>query len=124
MTYEEIVKQFIEFGEHVHIIQGSDLDTVALHVVPVAWFIAMKSAGSHSIGKFEGDENRLVGTENLAFEEITPQFIKERVGNALAEQLSQMLDTGALRDFLSALEKERETGRINLPPGRGRGLER
>jgi hypothetical protein len=41
MTYEEIVKQFIEFGEHVHIVQGGDLETVALHVVPVAWFVAM-----------------------------------------------------------------------------------
>jgi hypothetical protein len=67
MTYEEIVKHFIEFGEHVHI-QGSQLDTVALHVVPVAWFVAMKSAGRLYMGKFEGKENRLVGTENLPFE--------------------------------------------------------
>src|SRR5262245_39383406 len=108
MTYEEIVREFLQFGEHVHIIQGSDLDTVALHVVPVAWFVAMKAAGRLYIGKFEGKENRLVGTENLSFEETTPQFIRERVGNALAEQLSHhMHDPDALRDFLAALQRER-----------------
>ena len=114
MTHEEIVKQFIGFGEHVHLIQGEDMDAVALHVIPVAWFIAMKSAGRLYVGIYEGTDHRLVGTRNLSFEEVTQEFIQEQVGNALAEQVGQMLDPDVLREFLSRPQNrigQRDRGR-------------
>lgn len=102
MTWEELVEVLISFGERVHVVRGDGLDTVSLQVVPVAWFIAMKSAGHLNMGTYEGDENRLVGTRSIPLAELTSDFVREEVGKALAEQISSMLDPQAVADFLKA----------------------
>lgn len=102
MTWEELVEVLISIGERVHVVRGDGLDTVSFQVVPVAWFIAMKSAGHLNMGIYEGEENRLVGTHSIPLTELTPEFVREEVGKALAEQLASMLDPQAVTDFLAA----------------------
>ena len=46
MTYEQVAQQITDIHAHagvgVYIVRGENVDTMALHVIPVAWFIAMK----------------------------------------------------------------------------------
>lgn len=105
MTWEELVEVLISFGERVHVVRGDGLDTVSLQVVPVAWFIAMKSTGQLNMGVYEGEENRLVGTRAIPLAELTADFVREKVGAALAEQISSMLDPQAVADFLKATKR-------------------
>lgn len=107
MTWEEIVELLIAFGEKVHVVRGDGLDTVSLQVVPVGWFIAMKSAGVLNMGTYEGDDNRLVGTQAIPFAELTPDFLREEVSTAFGKQIAEMLDPEAVRDFLSRTKPPR-----------------
>lgn len=104
MTWEEIVRLFISFGERVHIVRGDGLDAVSLQIVPVAWFISMRATGQLNMGIYEGKENRLVGTRAISFAELTPEFLRAQVADALAKQFAAMLDPDAMREFLSTLE--------------------
>src|SRR2546425_12917347 len=101
MTYEQAAQQLtalaMDAGERVYIVQGGELDTVALHIIPIAWFIAMKHLGRLYMGTYEGPERRIRGTKDLPFEEVTDLFLKEQVSNALADQVGQMLDPQALK---------------------------
>ena len=69
MTWDELTDLLTKLGEEfdlkVHVVRRDGLDTVALHIVPVAWFIAMKFTGSLNMGRYEGDEHRLVGTGQI-----------------------------------------------------------
>jgi len=105
MTWEELAELLISFGERVHVVRGDGLDTVSLPVVPVAWFIAMKSSGQLNMGIFEGEDNRLVGTRSIPLAELTADFVREEVGKALAEQLASMLDPQAVADFLKHVKR-------------------
>lgn len=106
MTWEEIVRLFISLGEKVHIVRGDGLDAVSLQIVPVAWFISMKATGQLNTGIYEGSENRLVGTRAIPFAELTPEFLRAEIADAMAKQVAAMLDPDALSDFLSALESK------------------
>lgn len=105
MTWEEIVELFISFGERVHVIRGDGLDAVSFQLVPVAWFISLRSSGELSMGIYEGDDKRLVGTRSIPFAELTPDFLRAEISKALAEQTSLMLDPDAVREFLQALRR-------------------
>lgn len=104
MTWEEIVELLISFGEKVHVIRGDNADAVSLQLVPVAWFVSMKSSGVLNTGIYEGEDNRLVATRTIPFAEITPEFLRQEVANALAKQVASLLDPEALRDYLDRLE--------------------
>lgn len=86
MTWEELVKILIGFGERVHVLRGDGMDTVSFQLVPVAWFISMKSAGTLNMGTY-GEDNRLIGTRSVPLAELTEDFVREEVGKALAEQV-------------------------------------
>lgn len=107
MTWEEIVELLIAFGEKVHVIRGDGMDTVSFQVVPVGWFIAMKSSGVLNMGTYEGDDNRLVGSRSIPFAELTPEFLREEVATALGKQMASMLDSEAVRLFLSSRKPPR-----------------
>ena len=104
MTYEEVAAELMtlgmQAGEHVYVVKGEHLDTTALYVLPVAWFIAFGPSGEIYIGTYEGPDNRLVGKKRVAFSELTPQFIKDEVTNALAEVVGLLLDPEVLKEFL------------------------
>ena len=107
MTWEEITELLIAFGEKVHVVRGDGLDTVSLQVVPIAWFIAMKSAGVLNMGTYEGDDNRLVGSRTIPFAELTPEFLREEVSTAFGKQIAELLDPQAVRDFLMSRRNPR-----------------
>lgn len=99
MTWEEIVELLISFGQNVRVIRCDDADTVSLQLVPVAWFVSMKSSGALNVGIYEGDDNRLVGTRTIPFAELTPDFLREQVTSALAKQLALMLNPDGLHEL-------------------------
>lgn len=104
MTWDELTSLLEQLGaDHdvkVHTVRRDGLDTVALHLVPVAWFVAMRFTGALNIGVYQGEENRLVGTEQIPLAELTPEFVRGRVEKASAEQFGHRLDPRAVSDFL------------------------
>lgn len=109
MTWDELTDLLTSLGEgydlKVHVVRREGLDTVALHIVPVAWFVAMRFTGALNIGVYEGDEHRLVGTEQIPLAELTPAFVRERVDAAMvtvvaATGVQLVLDPEAVRMFL------------------------
>src|SRR5438094_8961775 len=111
MTYEEVAQRLTDMGEHggvgVFIVCGERMETMALHVIPVAWFVAMKSLGRLYVGTYEGPEHRIVGTKSFSFERLTPTLIRQEVSNALADQVGRLLDPQDLKKILSKLPVSR-----------------
>ena len=106
MTWEEIAELLITFGEKVHVIRGDNADAVSLQLVPVSWFVSIKSSGVLNTGIYEGEDNRLVGTRTIPFAELTPEFLRQEVQKAMAEQVAYFLDSAALRDCLDSAERK------------------
>ena len=104
MTWDELTALFSkladEHGNELKVIPIEGLEAVFLHLVPVAWFSSMKFAGALNIGVYQGDENRLVGTEQIPLAELTPEFVREKVQAAAVEQFSRLLDPEAVAEFL------------------------
>ena len=107
MTWEELVEILIGFGERVHVVRGDGMDAVSLQLVPVAWFISMKCTGELNIGIYEGDDHRLVGKRSIPLAELTPEFVREEVSKAFAEQVASMLEPEAVKDYLEHLAKQK-----------------
>ena len=84
----------------VHIVRRGGTDTVVLHLVPVAWFVSMRFANTLNIDRYEGEERRLVGTEQIPLAELTPEFVRARVEKASAEYFGLAFDPQAVSDFL------------------------
>ena len=84
------------------------MDTLALHVIPVAWFVAMKSPGRLYVGTYQGPEHRIVATKNFTFEQLTPTLLKQEVTDALADQVGHLLDPQDLKRILSKLPLSRD----------------
>lgn len=106
MTWEEIVEVLISFGEKVHVVRGDNADAVSLQLVPVGWFVSIKSSGVLNTGIYEGDDNRLVGNRTIPFAELTPEFLRQEVQKTIAEQVASFLDPDALRDYLDSAERK------------------
>ncbi len=109
MTWDELTDLLTRLGEgydlKVHVVRREGLDTVALHIVPVAWFTSMRFTGALNMGVYKGEENRLVGTEQIPLAELTPEFVRERVDAAMdravaARGVELVLDPEAVRMFL------------------------
>ena len=111
MTYEQVAQRLTDMGMHagvgVFIVRGENMDTMGLHVIPVAWFVAMKSLGRLYVGTYEGPEHRIVGTKNFSFERLTPTLLKQEVSNALADHVGHLLDPQDLKKILSKLPVSR-----------------
>ena len=65
----------------------------------------MKFAGALNMGVYQGDENQLVGTEQIRLAEVTPEFVREKVNDAAVEQFSRLLDPEAVSEFLEHFPK-------------------
>ena len=104
MTWNELKDLLSELAREddteLKVIPIKGLEAVFLHLVPVAWFSSMKFVGALNIGVYQGEENRLVGTEQIPLSELTPEFVRERVEKAAAELFGLMLDPQAVSDFL------------------------
>ena len=104
MTWDELTGLLSELakenGTELKVVSIQGLEAVFLHLVPVAWFSSMKFAPTLNIGVYEGEERRIVGTEQIPLAELTPEFVRERVQQAAAQQFSLSLDPQAIRDFL------------------------
>ena len=124
MTWDELTDLLTKLGEEfdlkVHVVRRDGLDTVALHIVPVASFIAMKFTGSLNMGRYEGDEHRLVGTAQIPLAELTPEFVREQVERAAMETIGLARDPDAVRDFFEHLQKQRAR---DVEPGRLRDID-
>ena len=120
MTYEQVAQRLTDMGMHagvgVFIVRGENMDTMGLHVIPVAWFVAMKSLGSLYVGTYEGPDHRIVGTMNFTFERLTPTLLKQEVSDALADQIGHLLDPQDLKRILSKLPLSRDRFEPNRNP--------
>ncbi len=118
MTWEELTGLLSELArEHdteVKIIAIEGLEAVFLHLPPAAWFSSMKFAGALNIGVYQGEENRLVGTAQIPLAELTPEFVREKVEKAAAEQFASTLDPQVVKECFERIAIER----ITMPAGR------
>ena len=125
MTWDKLTELLIELGEQydvkVHVVKRDGLDTVALHLPPVTWFVSMKFANSLNMGVYEGNDHRLVGTEQIPLAELTPEFMRERVERAACEVLGLALDPDAVPDFFIRLQEQRSR---DAGPERFRDIDR
>ena len=104
MTWDELTALLFELArEHdtkLNVVSTPGAETVFLHLAPVAWFCSMKIANALNVGVYQGEENRLVGTEQIPLAELTGEFVRARVEKAAAEQFGLLLDPQAVTDFL------------------------
>ncbi len=104
MTWDELTELLsvlaCEHDTELKVIPIKGLEAIFLHLVPVAWFSSMKFANALNIGVYEGEEKCLVGTEQIPLPELTPEFVRERVEKAAAEQFALALDPQAVSEFL------------------------
>lgn len=104
MTWDELSELLSKLAEEhdtkINVVPIEGLEAVFLHLAPVAWFSSMKFVGALNMGVYQGQENRLVGTEQVPLAELTPEFVREKVEKAAAEQFALSLDPQAVSDFL------------------------
>ena len=105
MTWEEIADLLITFGEKVHVVRGDSADAVSLQFVPVGWFVSIKFSGVLNTGTYEGEDNRLIQKQTIPFAELTPEFLRQEVQKAMAEQAAILLDSDAMRDCLDSAKR-------------------
>ena len=130
MTWDELTDLLTELGEDydvkVHRVgPPHGPEAVFMHIVPVAWFSSMRIFPTLNMGIYEGDENRLVGTEQIPLAELTPEIVRARVDAAVEEAVAArgtqlVLDPEAVRMFL---EVAREQRLRDLDPGRWRDVD-
>ncbi len=124
MTWDELTELLIELGEQydvkVHVLKRDGLDTVALHLPPVAWFVSMKFANSLNMGVYEGDDHQLVGTEQIPLAELTPEFVRERVDAACGQVVWGAFDPETLQKAMQVINDQRLR---DTDPGRFRDLD-
>ena len=60
----------------------------------------MKMVSALNMGVYEGEERRIIGTEQIPLAELTPEFVRNRVQQAAAQQFNLSLDSQAVKDFL------------------------
>jgi hypothetical protein len=91
MTCEQVANELKQIGAEagIEIYQVSpttDLETTALYVIPIAWFIATSFPGNGqlNIGVYEGYDLRLVGTRQIGFGQLTETQLRELVERAIS----------------------------------------
>ncbi len=109
MTWDELTTLLSELAREndteLKIVPIKGLEAVFLHLVPVAWFSSMKMFPALNIGVYEGEERRLVGTEQIPLAELTPEFVREKVQQAAAQQFALSLDPEVVREFLEQIPR-------------------
>ena len=105
MTWEELRDLLVELCEETRVVSTQGLETVALNLVPVAWFVSMRFHNALNIGVYQGDDNRLVGTEEIALPELTADFVRQRVEQALSEKVWGIFDPDILKRAVQQVER-------------------
>ena len=105
MTWEELVCLLIALSNETRMVGTAGLQTVALNLPPVAWFISLRYTNVLSMGVYEGEDNRFVSTEQIPLAELTPLYVRQRVQKAMAEQIRSALDPEAMREIFGAPER-------------------
>jgi hypothetical protein len=125
MTWEELAALLTKLGEDYdvkvrRVEPNLGPETIAMHIVPVAWFVAMRFMGVLNLGTYEGPDNRLVGSEPIPLADLTPGLVRERVEAAVAAAEPEVvLNPDAVRDFFEFTQKQRQR---DLDPGRFRDV--
>ena len=104
MTWDELKDLLSKLAQEndteLRVVPIEGLEAIFLHLPPVAWFSSMKMVPALNTGVYEGEERRIVGTEQIPLAELTPEFIRDRVQQAAAQQFSLTLDPQAVKEFL------------------------
>ena len=111
MTWEELKDLLVEMSEETRVASTHGVEAVALNLPPEEWFISMKFTNALGIGRYEGDELRLVGTEQIPLPELTAAFVRERVEQAMGRQVRGMLDPEAVELFAREMRKRADVNR-------------
>jgi hypothetical protein len=74
---------------------------VSLQLVPVGWFVSIRSSGVLSTGIYEGEDNRLVSKRTVPFAELAPEFLRREVADVITKQVVR--DCQALRESFGGL---------------------
>ena len=82
----------------MRVVRDEGVNLVSYHVGSVAWFVSIKASGSLDIGRYEGDELRLVGTQSIPLAELDRGTLQKEIEEALARQISASLDASTLDD--------------------------
>ena len=89
MIYDEIAKELsrlgAESGKPVRSVEDPEMRTTAVYILPAAWLIAFEPATTLFLGRYEGDDLRLVGTRQIPFSELTLKGIQHEFNSALQE---------------------------------------
>ena len=111
MTWDELTALLSELAEHyetkLNVVPIEGLESVFLYFVPVAWFSSMKFAPTLNIGVYQGEEKRIVGTEQIPLTELAPEFVRERVNHAALQQFALSFDPQVVSDFLEQSPRPR-----------------
>jgi hypothetical protein len=90
MTYEQVAQELKRIGAEAglkvyQVDPSTGLGATALYVIPTAWFIATSWSGNGqlNIGIYEGGDLRLVGTRQIAFDQLTETQLRELVEFAI-----------------------------------------
>jgi hypothetical protein len=111
MTWEELRDLLLELSDETRVASAHGIDTVALNLPPEEWFIAMRLTNALNIGRYEGEELRLVGIEQIPLAELTAEFVRGRVEQAFARQVRGMLDPEAVELFVREMKKRADVHR-------------
>ena len=111
MTWEELRDLLVELSEETRVASTHGVEAVALNLPPEEWFISMKFTNALGIGRYEGDELRLVGTEQIPLPELTAAFVRGRVEQAIGRQVRGMLDPEGVELFAREMRKRADVNR-------------
>ncbi len=111
MTWEELKDLLVELSEETRVATTHGMDAVALNLPPEQWFISMRFTNALSIGRYESDDLRLVGTEQIPLPELTAAFVRDRVEQAMARQVRGMLDPEAVALYVREMKKQADLHR-------------
>ena len=92
-------------SNETRVVGTAGLQTVALYLPPVAWFISLRYHNARHMGVYEGEDNRFVGTDQIPLAELTPLYVRKRVEKAITEQIRSALDPEAMREVFGAPDR-------------------
>ena len=127
MTWDELTALLSslaqEHGTEAKVVPLEGLEAVFLHLAPVAWFSSMKFVGALNVGVYQGEENRLVGTEQIPLAELTPEFVRETGGESRRRAVHPVARHRSCQRFPGAVSEATNAGhgRRGLKEGVGRG---
>jgi hypothetical protein len=106
--YDAVARQLVDAGirlsEKVCIVRGDPYrDATCLYLLPVRWFIAVRSQGRLFTGIYDVSMNfRLQGTEDREFKDVDPAWLDKEIRQAASEKLVGLLDKELVEEFLAA----------------------